>query len=81
MRLVLAGFKARLESLDYGPCLVRERFKSLTLAEKQQNSPPPLFFPSRPPPPPPPSQKKMVDVHPKQLIEPTRQPVYRRPLS
>ena len=31
MQLVLVGFKARLESLDYGPCLVRQRFKSLTL--------------------------------------------------
>ena len=28
----LTGFKARLESLDYSPCLVRERFKSLALA-------------------------------------------------
>ena len=34
MHLVLAGFKARLESLDYGPCLVRQRFKYLTLVLK-----------------------------------------------
>ena len=31
MHLVLKGFKERLKSLDYGPCLVRQRLKSLTL--------------------------------------------------
>ena len=31
MHLVLKGFKERLKSLDYGPCLVRQRLKYLTL--------------------------------------------------